>query len=145
MSQTSLGMSSGGYETDESQSGTRILVPVVNGPSDQCLYDCIAFVIFCKQHKTIALSVRKIDGLKVALWLPFVPLSATQTWERSSAEGIRTILNKVDPELEPGMKHDIPIPIENKSLFHTLTVETTSEGKIITHLIYFVKLEKSRL
>lgn len=44
------------------------------------LYDCCAFVIFCPKHNQIAMSKGKGKGL----WLPFVALKPTDTWQNAA-------------------------------------------------------------
>lgn len=58
-------------------------------------YDCIAFVITCERHKTIALT--GTSEHRQFSWLPFVPLQDTFTWRRISRDGLEIILGKKDP------------------------------------------------
>lgn len=63
-------------------------------PEGQTTYDCILFLFLCEEHNRVAIC--NVEQSRV-VWLPFVAIPSTNSWEEAAEDGLRRFLT-IPPE-----------------------------------------------
>ena len=62
-----------------------------SGLKDKATYNIILYLFHCEEHKRIAVTDVKRTGV---VWLPFVAIDETFTWELASEKGLEEFFDK---------------------------------------------------
>ena len=141
-SKTSLGMGSG-LESVDSSLESGILTAEGGVPPGDLLYDTIAYLIYCSEHKKVALTRAMKDGRIRCVWFPFVALSSIGSWKDKSEEGIQIILRKEDPELEGRLGVQLRVAVSEPKRIFIQRIQVPVIRKFVTRLMYFVKIDNN--
>ena len=118
------------------KSTSRRLTPINKAPSDN-IYDSLAFVIFCPQHKKMAVCSTEHTGGTSAVWLPFIYLSSTLGWNEAINDGLALILSDNDNEILNKLKSEHPWDV---CILHLLRTQLPHTLRYITRLICLARL-----
>lgn len=129
---------SSSLESTKSTTGT--IIPR-SGPIQDItdhLYDCCAFVIICPEHKNMALT--KGDKGR-GPFLPSVPLKPNDSWQNTAVGGISIIVSHGDLLSIANMAQ---VPFTNPDPVHLLRIQQPNATKLITRIIYAVRITKPK-
>lgn len=115
-----------------------VLTPEGGAPPESYgtyLYDCCAFVIFCPKHNQIAMSKGKGKGL----WLPFVSLKPTDTWQNAAIGGASFILSHGDLQTFAQMNQ---VPFTNPEPINILRIQLPQVLSFVSRITYAVRIAK---
>ena len=133
--------------------GDQVSVPVRPKPKEQDLprplpegvlasndpvYDCIVYVIYCSVHGNIAVT----NAVKCkCVWLPFIAMPEGQTWMKASQDGVEVLIGRNDPEMEADDAERIS-PVYQMNYLQIFRLHLPS-NKVVLRLSRFIKLEKN--
>lgn len=117
-------------------SGTNIL-----NVNDQ-VYDCLAFVILCEKHRTVALT--NTSPASMFSFFPFVPLKDAFTWNRLSRDGLAIILGKSDETGDTGTDPTMAdLPDYTTSWLNITRVQLPGSCKFYSRITQLVTLTEN--
>lgn len=106
--------------------------------SNEPLYDCVVYVIYCPDHHNIAVT----NSIKCrTVWLPFVPMPEGVTWTTASHDGVSLLIGRNDTEMD-GEEAALKAPKYSMAFLNILRLVLPSK-KVVVRLGQFVRLESN--
>ena len=119
---------------DTKQTTTR-LCPINKAPKGQALYDTIAFLIFCRKHRNIAVCNTYHSNGEIAVWLPFIYRSNKINYNIAIEDGLCLILSDYDYKLS--IKYKEKVPFDTKIFTTKLDYYLPMKRQIFTRINCF--------